>query len=140
MKGLTVTTSNFRSSKSAAAYRSPVLPMSPRLPSPIESTSFGISDIVRYRVSHPVDPIASKKARFGLYAQTRSLVASMMAVMNLMMPSDSAFKDCGSLAGSTSSPTQRRERFCSWIERRRSVKLIDTWEKEFHAEAAENNL
>ncbi len=72
--GLTVTQSAPSTSKSARAYAWAVLPMSPRLASRMRMRSPGIRARRRSRIAYPADPSCSKNARFGLKAQTCSMV------------------------------------------------------------------
>ena len=77
--GLTVTQSAPRTSNSARAYASAVLPISPRLASRIRIRSSGMRLRSRSRIAYPADPICSKNARFGLKAQTCSMVSSTIS-------------------------------------------------------------
>src|SRR3990172_6130834 len=76
--------------------------MSPRLASAMIGMCLGTERSPSRRVCMPPAPIASKNARFGLYAQAISAVASTISCRN------EGTCGCGIRAGSGSRPMQRK--------------------------------
>src|ERR1035437_10127800 len=107
--GLAVIASKPRMSYRATAWRAAGEPMSPRLASPMKSTSDGTRPRNRSRPAMPADPNASKKARFGFTAAAYGSAASISTSQNRPMPDRFGAKPSGSASGEGSTPRQRTE-------------------------------